>query len=89
MATNTTLKPANSGSRLVSKVLHCIGRSTINSVKDRTWTCSGAAPSIDAGDHDSYPVRAGDVCLRTDSVAAYVCTVSPTASTAATFVQIG
>jgi hypothetical protein len=54
----------------------------------RMWVSASSDPAVDANSHTTYPVAVGDCALRADTEAAFICTVAPTANTAATFVQV-
>lgn len=87
------LNVARSGSRVVSKIMTNLGKSSIGSnsgisnIKRNCWWAEGA-PSVDANSHGTYPVELGDFAYDITNDSSYVCTVAPAASTAATFTQI-
>ncbi len=51
------------------------------------WQAAGT-PAVDANSHTTYPVKTGDLVWDTTGENAYICTVAPTANTAATFVKL-
>jgi len=67
---------------------HSGSRSNLSRATKRIWVSASADPAVDAGSQAAYPVAAGDFAYRLDSDEPFVCTVAPTANTAATFVQL-
>lgn len=64
------------------------GRGTMGAIRKRArWVASGT-PAVDAGSQATYPVAASDLAYDYTNGYAYVCTVAPTANTAATFVKL-
>lgn len=94
MATNTTIKVTRGG-RVISKIMKAMsmsaigGNSGIAHMKRRAWVCSGA-PTVDSGATTaaSFPVTKGELLYDTTNASGYTCTVSPSASTAGTFVKL-
>lgn len=60
----------------------------IAQLRRRCWIVDGNAPAVDAGSQATYPIQTGDMVYRVASDYAYICTVKPTATTAATFVKL-
>ena len=59
--------------------------------KKRVWVVgpnTAADPAVDANSHLTYPVKVGELAYREDSDEAFICSVAPTANTAATFIQL-
>ena len=54
----------------------------------RVWVAQDADPAVDAASQGTYPVQIDDFAYRVDDDEAFICTVAPTANTAATFVQL-
>lgn len=52
------------------------------------WVAASADPAVDAGSQGTYPVSVGDFAYRVDTDEAFICSVAPTANTAATFIQL-
>lgn len=55
-------------------------------MKRRCWWAKGV-PAVDSGSQAAYPVQIGDPAFDNTNTDAYICTVAPAASTAATFVK--
>lgn len=79
---------AKNGSAVLRKILKALGYNTPQAIKRRIWWSASADPAVDAGSQATYPVSVGDLAYRNDSAEPFVCTVAPTANTAATFVQL-
>jgi hypothetical protein len=63
-------------------------RGTIGGIRRRAkWSANGT-PAVDAGSQASYPVQTGDLAWDYSNSYAYICSVAPTANTAATFVKM-
>lgn len=73
--------------KIMKKLTHGSG-TWEQSLRRRVWLVATNAPSVDLGSQATYPVRTGDLVYRVDSDYAYICTVAPTATTAATFVKL-
>jgi hypothetical protein len=82
-----TVTPAKDGEIVFAKIMRALGKHNLGELKHRLWTSNGA-PAVDAGSQASYPVEVGDLCMRQSNSYPYVCTVAPTANTAATFVAM-
>lgn len=96
-----TITHAKNGSRVLSRVLQKMARGSAettdgnkrsrlstNRLKRRIWIAASADPAVDAGSQDTYPVALGDLAYRLDSDEVFICSVAPTANTAATFIQM-
>ena len=57
----------------------------INNFKRSIWHSAGV-PAVDANSHTTYPIKVGDFAIDTTNSNAYICSVAPTANTAATFI---
>lgn len=57
-------------------------------LRKRIWYTTTGTPSVDANSHTTYPVRVGDLVFEDDNGKIFVCTVAPTTSVSATFVEI-
>ena len=73
--------------KIMKKLSHGSG-TWEQSLRRRVWLVAASAPTVDAASQATYPVLAGDLVYRVDSDYAYICTVKPTATTAATFVML-
>jgi len=63
-------------------------RGSISGLRRRAkWSAAGT-PAVDANSHGTYPVQTGDLAWDYTNGYAYICTVAPAASTAATFVKL-
>ena len=49
---------------------------------------TAADPAVDAGSHLTRPVALGDLAYREDSDEAFICSVAPNSTSAATFIQM-
>lgn len=84
---------AKDGERVLSKIFKKIqlssngSRSAMAAARKRAWWAKGV-PAVDAASQDNFPVQLGDLAYDNTNDDAYVCTVVPAASTAATFVKI-
>ena len=82
-----------SGSQTIAKIMKKIAISTggsgaaINTLKKQCWYSDGM-PVVDANSHETYPAVIGNLAYDYTNDDSYICTVTPTASTAATFVKI-
>lgn len=81
---------AKNGGNILNKI--CLklgwGRGTIGAIrKVARWEAAGT-PAVDAGSQATYPVATGDLAYDYTNGYAYICSVAPTANTAATFVKI-
>lgn len=83
-----TVIKAKDGSTVMRKILKKLNMNNLNDMKRRCWYSASADPAVDAGSQATYPVAVGDMAYRVDSDEAFIATVAPTASTAATFVQL-
>lgn len=82
-----TVRLAKDGEAVLAKILRSLGKHNLGELKHRLWTSNGA-PAVDAGSQATYPVEIGDLAMRESNNMPYVCTVAPTANTAATFVAL-
>lgn len=63
-------------------------RGSIAGIRRRAkWSAAGT-PAVDAASQDTYPVQTGDLAWDYTNSYAYICSVAPTANTAATFVKL-
>jgi hypothetical protein len=63
-------------------------RGSIGGIRRRAkWSAAGT-PAVDAGSQATYPVAVGDLAWDYTNSYAYICSVAPTANTAATFVKM-
>ena len=79
-----------SGARILDKIAYKLGwtRGTIGAIRARAkWKAAGT-PAVDAGSQATYPVVTGDLAYDYTNGYAYICSVAPTANTAATFVKM-
>jgi len=56
-------------------------------IKKARWFSDGT-PAVDANSHTTYPVKTGELAYDYTNNYGYICSVAPTASTAATFVKL-
>lgn len=63
-------------------------RGSVGGLRRRAKWQSAGAPSVDIGSQAAYPVSVGDLAWDYTNGHAYIATVAPTASTAATFVKL-
>jgi hypothetical protein len=90
---DTVIKPAR-GAMVMAKWFKKLGLSAngpkagLAAMINRCWYAASADPAVDAGSQATYPVQVGDPAYRVDSDEAFICSVAPTANTAATFVQL-
>lgn len=76
--------------RIFDKICLKLGwsRGSLGGIKKRCrWQAAGT-PAVDANSHEAYPVQTGDMAWDVTNSYAYICSVAPTASTAATFVKM-
>ena len=84
---------AKDGERVLSKIAKKLtlsangSRAGLSAARNRAWWAKGV-PAVDANSHEDFPVQLGDPAYDNTNNDAYVCTVKPTASTAATFVKM-
>ncbi len=93
MADNTSIVQAKSGSPVLRKILKKLtitahgGITGMKRLKSRMWYCD-EAPTVDAASQATYPITKGELIYDKTNDDAYICTVSPAASTAGTFVKM-
>lgn len=77
-------------SRAFDKICKKLGwpRGSIGGLRRRAKWHSDGTPAVDAASQDDYPVSTGDLAWDYTNSYAYICTVAPTANTAATFVKL-
>lgn len=63
-------------------------RGSIGGLRRRAKWHANGVPAVDAGSQATYPVQTGDLAYDYTNKHAYIATVAPTASTAATFVKL-
>lgn len=63
-------------------------RGSIGGLRRRAKWQSAGAPTVDAGSQATYPVEAADLAWDITNSHAYICTVAPTANTAATMTKM-
>lgn len=63
-------------------------RGSLAAIKHKCKWYSDSTPAVDANSHGTYPVQLGEMAYDHTGDAAYICSVKPTASTAATFVKM-
>ena len=63
-------------------------RGTLAGLRRRAKWYAAGTPSVDAGSQATYPVATGDLAYDTTNAYAFICSVAPTASTAATFIKM-
>ena len=81
---------AKNKSRIFDKICLKLGwpRGGCSGIKRRCrWEADGT-PAVDANSHAAYPVKTGDLAYDYTNDYAYIDSVAPTASTAATFVKL-
>ena len=84
---------AKNGERVLSKIFKALTLSSNGSkaglaaARKRAWWSAGA-PTVDAASQETYPVQLGDLAYDVTNSQGHICTVVPTASTAATFVKL-
>jgi len=88
MANN--IAAAQPGARVFELILQKLGirRGSLGALKKKARWISDGEPSVDANSHNAYPVDTGDIAYDYTNKYAYICSVKPTASTAATFVKL-
>lgn len=97
---DTIVLPSHNGSRVMGKIMQRLARGTnittgvdqgsglrASRVKRRCWTMKDADPAVAAASAAVAPVVKGDWAYRIDSDEVFLCSVSPAASTAASFIQ--
>ena len=84
------LNAARYGSSVLNKI--CLklawGRGTIGALRRKAKWFAAGTPAVDAGSQATYPVETGDLAFDVTNSYAYICSVAPTANTAATFVKM-
>ena len=81
---------AANGSRIRDVIFEKLGwgRGALGAIARKAkWQAAGT-PAVDAGSQATYPVETGDLAWDYTNSYAYICTVAPTANTAATFVKM-
>ncbi len=63
-------------------------RSGLAAMKRRCWYSPDSDPAVAAASSAVAPVQVGDPAMRIDTDEAFICSVKPTVTTAATFVQL-
>ena len=84
------IEAAQNKSRIRDVIFEKLGwrRGALGAIAERAkWQADGT-PAVDAGSQATYPVAAGDLAYDYTNVYAYICSVAPTANTAATFVKM-
>jgi hypothetical protein len=85
-----TVVATQDGSRILDQILKKLGYTPggIGSIrKHARWSCT-TTPAVNAGSQAAYPVEIGDLAWDSTNEHAWICTVAPAASTAATFVKL-
>jgi len=91
---DTIVTCAKNGSAVMRHIVKRIklsalgGNAAMGAAKRRCWYIADADPAVAAASYAEAPVLVGDFAYRVDSDEAFICTVKPTATTAATFVQL-
>jgi len=88
MATNIAI--GRDKGRIFDKICRKLGwgRGALGALKRRArWQADGT-PVVVAGDQGTYPVETGDLAYDYTNDYAYICSVAPAASTAATFIKL-
>ena len=80
----------HNNSRILDKIFEKLGwtRGTIGAIRRRAQWSAAGVPAVDSGSQNTYPVETGDLAWDYTNGDAYICTVAPAASTAATFVKL-
>jgi len=77
-------------SRVFDKICLKLGwpRGSIGGLRRKAKWHAAGTPAVDAGSQATYPVATGDLAWDVTNSYAYICSVAPTANTAATFVKL-
>ena len=86
----STLRPAANGSRIRDKIFKKIDwkRGALGAIARKAKWQSAGTPSVETSDYLTYPAKVGDLAWDTTNSYAYICSVKPTITTAATFVKM-
>lgn len=81
---------AEDKSRVFNKICRKLTwtRGSLAAIKHEAKWYSNGAPAVDANSHGTYPVAVGEMAYDYTNSHAYICSVAPTVSTAATFVKM-